>query len=259
MYQYDDPTVVSTLPTPAAAGTAGYFTDGNPASGAPATIMRSDFMNMIMMELLNVVQAGGLTPSKTTYNQLLAAIRALNAAFPVPINNTGASSDVALSIGQAAYIDISAATTAPLHIACGDNQSYEMELRLAGNTGINAGVLLLPNNVSYTNFFAWEQVYNNSTTPLANSGYSSGFYVSGADVRYRKASISTKTISKTVSSYGAAYVSGALGVSTDIMASFWQASASSNTVGDTTTAWTSLGTLTFPAAATGRILIKRVS
>ncbi|NVI06345.1 hypothetical protein [Paraburkholderia youngii] len=60
MYQYDDPTVVSTLPTPAAAGTAGYFTDGNPASGAPATIMRSDFMNMIMMELLNVVQAGGL-------------------------------------------------------------------------------------------------------------------------------------------------------------------------------------------------------
>ena len=77
MYQYDDSTVASALPTPAAQGAVGFFTDGNPGLGVPATILRSDFMNMLMMEILNVVQAGGLTPSKSTYNQLLTAINNL--------------------------------------------------------------------------------------------------------------------------------------------------------------------------------------
>jgi len=79
MYQYDDPTVAATLPTPAAPGAAGYFTDGSAGSGTPATILRSDYMNMLMLELLNVVVAAGITPSKTTYNQLLTAIRATTA------------------------------------------------------------------------------------------------------------------------------------------------------------------------------------
>lgn len=74
MYQYDDPSASSVLPTPAAPGTAGYFTDGNPGGGVPATILRSDFMNSIMMELLNILTAAGITPSKTAYNQVASAI-----------------------------------------------------------------------------------------------------------------------------------------------------------------------------------------
>ncbi len=77
MYQYDDPTAIVSLPTPAAPGTAGYFTDGNPGAGQQATILRADYMNMLMMEVLNVVTAGGQAPSKTNYNQLLLAIHAL--------------------------------------------------------------------------------------------------------------------------------------------------------------------------------------
>ena len=53
MYQYDDPTTVVGLPTPAAPGTAGYLTDGNPAGGVKATALRSDPMNIVMMEVLN--------------------------------------------------------------------------------------------------------------------------------------------------------------------------------------------------------------
>lgn len=74
MYQYDDATVVASLPVPAASGTAGYFTDGAPGT-QQATILRADFMNMLMLELLNVVTAGGQAPSKTIYNQLLTALR----------------------------------------------------------------------------------------------------------------------------------------------------------------------------------------
>lgn len=77
MYQIDVATAATALPTPAAPGTEGFFTDGNPASGLPATIVDADFMNMLMMELINLVEAAGQSPSKTTYNQVLTAIKTL--------------------------------------------------------------------------------------------------------------------------------------------------------------------------------------
>jgi hypothetical protein len=77
MFQTDQASAVTSLPVPSAAHTPGYFTNGNPATGLPATVVDADFLNMSMMEIINVVTAAGLTPSKTTYNQLLAAIRIL--------------------------------------------------------------------------------------------------------------------------------------------------------------------------------------
>jgi hypothetical protein len=90
MYQYDDPSAAATLPTPAAAGTAGYFTNGNPASGEAPTILSSDYMNMVMLELLNIVQAAGITSSKTTYNQVLSAIKRIN-QNTIVLSDTGAA------------------------------------------------------------------------------------------------------------------------------------------------------------------------
>jgi hypothetical protein len=77
MFQTDQASAVLTLPAPVAAGTQGYFTNGNPVTGIAPTILDADFMNMVMLEIINVVTAAGLTPSKTTYNQLLTAIRAV--------------------------------------------------------------------------------------------------------------------------------------------------------------------------------------
>lgn len=77
MFQYDDPTASASMQVPAAPGVAGFFTDGSPAGGLPATILRADFMNSVMMELLNIVGAAGITPSKTVNNQVLTAIQAL--------------------------------------------------------------------------------------------------------------------------------------------------------------------------------------
>lgn len=77
MFPIDQSTAASSLPTPAAAGTPGFFTGGNPASGTPATVVDPDWLNMIQQELINIVDAGGETPSKTTYNQVLLAIKAL--------------------------------------------------------------------------------------------------------------------------------------------------------------------------------------
>jgi hypothetical protein len=77
MFRIDDPSAATALPVPEAPGTEGYFIEGDPVAGTPATLVRGSFLNMIQEELRAIVVAGGLVPSKTTYNQVLAAIRAL--------------------------------------------------------------------------------------------------------------------------------------------------------------------------------------
>ena len=75
MYRIDVASADVTLPTPAAAGTGGYWTNGNPGTGAPPTVIDADWLNMVQEELISVLTAASIVPSKTTYNQLLTAIR----------------------------------------------------------------------------------------------------------------------------------------------------------------------------------------
>jgi hypothetical protein len=103
MYQYDDPSCTASLPVPAPAGTPGYFTNGSPVGGQPATILTADFMNMLQGELLNVVTAAGLTPSKTSYTQVLTAIRALATAAPVVGVSRNAHMYVSTASSSAAF------------------------------------------------------------------------------------------------------------------------------------------------------------
>jgi hypothetical protein len=77
MFQIDNDTSSQNLPAPSSAKTPGYFVDGDPAKGIPATILPAEFMNMLMMEFINLVVAAGLTPSKSDYTQLSKAIPAL--------------------------------------------------------------------------------------------------------------------------------------------------------------------------------------
>lgn len=74
MYQYDDPTVAAEMPAITDAGTPGFFTDGDPQTSKPRTVLKSEFMNTVMMEMLNVLAAGAVTPDKTKQNQLALAI-----------------------------------------------------------------------------------------------------------------------------------------------------------------------------------------
>lgn len=77
MYQIDNSTAAATQPASTAAGTAGFFTDGNAATGVAATVLPAEFMNALMLETLNVITAAGITPSKSTFTQLRDAIRTL--------------------------------------------------------------------------------------------------------------------------------------------------------------------------------------
>ncbi|MEO6920521.1 MAG: hypothetical protein ABI171_16185 [Collimonas sp.] len=76
MFRIDDPSAVAALPVPEAVGNPGYFTEGSPGTLA-ATLVRASFLNMVQEELISILMAAGIVPSKATYNQVLTAIKTL--------------------------------------------------------------------------------------------------------------------------------------------------------------------------------------
>jgi hypothetical protein len=85
MNRVDTPTAVAALPAQNAAGTPGYFTQGNPALGLAATVPGQDWFNAIQEELLAIIIAGGMTPEKAVTNQVLLAIQQLIQSLEFPI------------------------------------------------------------------------------------------------------------------------------------------------------------------------------
>lgn len=78
MHRVDHSTAKSVRPAILAAGTPGYFGDGNAAMGDPPTILTADFMNALQEELVNTVLAGGVALDKTSSNQVARAIAILS-------------------------------------------------------------------------------------------------------------------------------------------------------------------------------------
>ncbi|MGO4416780.1 hypothetical protein AB4Z27_27800 [Cupriavidus sp. KB_39] len=123
MYQIDNSTAAAAQPASTAAGTAGFFTDGNPAGGVPATIVPAEWLNAMMMELVNVVLAGGLTLSKSNFTQVRDAIRAIGKVRGT-LTDTGAANAYAAANptplvagtwadGVVQYVKIANANTGP--------------------------------------------------------------------------------------------------------------------------------------------------
>lgn len=90
MYQIDNSTAATSQPASTVAGSAGFFTDGNPATATPATILPAEWLNSVMMELVNVITGAGLTPTKNQFNQVLSAIKRLGQATII-LADTGAA------------------------------------------------------------------------------------------------------------------------------------------------------------------------
>jgi hypothetical protein len=103
MFRIDQPTATQTLPTPAAPGTPGFFTNGNLALGVPSTVVDADFLNRLQEEDMSVLTAAGISPIKTNFTQLLAAIRACSVL-----------TDVSASVNVLAANPAPALTTIPV-------------------------------------------------------------------------------------------------------------------------------------------------
>ncbi|WP_346205858.1 tail fiber/spike domain-containing protein [Aeromonas salmonicida] len=81
MYWPDTQTGVDTEPArkPVASAVRKYFTEGG--AGVPPTVPGGDWFNAITNEVLNVLDAAGIDPSKTDDDQLLLAIQRISKAM----------------------------------------------------------------------------------------------------------------------------------------------------------------------------------
>lgn len=88
MYRIDTSTASGSLPAPGAAGTPGYFTDGDPSGGIPATIVSADFLNAVQEEMAYVIEQSGAALNKADRTQLYAALLAIIAGVAPDASET---------------------------------------------------------------------------------------------------------------------------------------------------------------------------
>ena len=201
------------------------------------------------------------TPAPNTLLPLNSNAQFPSSVFP-PINNnsysnavnlSSATSDYSLSVGQVAYISFTNATSVPLYIATQNGTYYEMAIVSSNSAGTSggtaAGVFLNPNNTSYSNAFTYIEAYLTNSGSF-NTGYDtlSNFRI-GAIITCVKAYIVNFTTNKHIN-----MVYNETGYSScpvlNIATCNWN---------DTTTSWTSLGTITFPQASSGFVLVRRLA
>ncbi|WP_155836788.1 gp53-like domain-containing protein [Paraburkholderia mimosarum] len=75
MFQIDNSSAITSQPASTPPGPAGFFTDGNPASNLPATIVPAEWLNSVMMEIVNAIKGSGQTLNKAAFNQLWTAMQ----------------------------------------------------------------------------------------------------------------------------------------------------------------------------------------
>jgi hypothetical protein len=137
MYRIDDATAATSLPVPEAAGTEGFFTEGNPATGTPATNVRGSWLNMIQEELCAILAAAGIARSKTSYNQVNAALQKMYAPVIGTVRN------LAMTVATASATATVTADEIVVGAALGGQKyvlpAFNKSINLA-TVGVNAGV-----------------------------------------------------------------------------------------------------------------------
>lgn len=164
------------------------------------------------------------------------------------IDLTNATSDYLLGIGETAKITYSGVTSLPLRIKTVEGE-YEVIIK-SDTTTITASTnaSLSPNNATYAGLFSRRGVVDYVTTVASlNELSQNSLLLCGGLCKKVKLQLSTNTASKNVLVHSVGQDTGnTFHLSAGLL---WN---------DTTTLWESLGTITFPFAQTGTVIIKRV-
>ncbi|MBU9661890.1 hypothetical protein KTF22_08295 [Burkholderia multivorans] len=157
MYRIDDATAATSLPVPEAAGTEGFFTEGNPATGTPATKVRGSWLNMIQEELCSILAAAGIARAKTTYNQVNSALQKMYSPVVGSFRNlvmsvTAASATATLTADQ---IVVATALNGQTFILPSFNKTINLATTGAG--GMDTGT------APVSGFVALYAIYNPTT------------------------------------------------------------------------------------------------
>jgi hypothetical protein len=219
---------------------------GKDSGGTARSIAKVNSSNVLEIADANLSNVKIISPTGTGYSGV--------DVYPTYVDLSNAGSDYDLQIGQRAVISFSSVTSKPLRIATASGRVYRMILAPSNNYanfgGGNNPVLINPNNTTYTNAFHYTEIYINDAS--VGSGYQIimnafrvGYNFSFCDIVIKNDTTSKMVLSTNIM-YGAHYAFPIL----DIATSVWN---------DTSTAWTSLGTVVFPQSSSGKIIVERIA
>jgi len=166
--------------------------------------------------------------------------------------------DYDLQPGEVAKINFSNATSVPLRIKTYSGTSYKFYL-IPSNAGGTSGsirnpIFLYPNGMTYSNQFKYIQTFYRMLK-VPDDGIGEGEVRTYSAFRIGYAFSSSEKVFTNYTQYKDCY-----GTSTHYGDPYgWPTIHSESTVWrNTTTAWTSFGTVVFPAASSGTILVERI-
>jgi len=174
-----------------------------------------------------------------------------NTIDPVAYYNQNGQ-DYPLQVGEVARISFNNTTSAPLRIATYSDTEYLMWI-IPSNTGSNSGggdnpIYLNPNNTTYNNAFVYAGVYRNSSG-LGSSYVTYSSFRIGWSWSHIFCIIRNLTVYKNITGICDTYRGSTDWPALIIFSTDWR---------DTTTSWTSLGTVVFPQNSSGYVLVQRI-
>jgi len=196
-----------------------------------------------------VSQVNGALTNIATLQSSMAALS--------PINLTNALSDQTLNLGQKAYYEPTSGTSQQLHIATSSPQIYEITITgpIGSNSSGSTYAVLEPNNSTGSNWFLYTTIF---TTGGANT-YTQGFSQQGAllepgkvNPNFCKITASVLTTNKNIFANYYEWIN-AVEIDLGMINSLWTTNGTTVSP-DTTTPWTSLGTLSFPYSIAGMVI-----
>lgn len=229
-------------------GKTGRQNDTTTATNNQFTVLKPTgitTLNSILLQIIggySYIKAGSvfsLYKQNTPQNLIDATIKNLDLV----------TSDYLLKVGETAKRTYTGATSVPLYVKC---EEGEYEVTIKSNTTtitVSTNAALNPNNTTYAGLFSRRGSvdYVNTVEPL-NEVSQNNLLLCGGLCRRVELKVSTTTASKNVLVHS---VGRDTGNTFHLTAGLiWN---------DTTTVWSSLGTITFPFAQSGTIIIKRIA
>ena len=139
------------------------FRDRNLAAGLPGTQLVAADLIAHQEEILAVIEGAGLTPDPANLAQLLAAILLLTGKNYTWNLSSPPSSDVLLLPRDRATINFTGVSTIPLKIQTVQPGRYTIKAFIDVDNTTNADISLRPNNTTYTNAFSFWVTANTDT------------------------------------------------------------------------------------------------
>jgi len=225
-------------------------TNGNFLGTTDSVSLRFRTNNVERMVIDSMGNVGIGTGNPTVKLEVAGAIKTESYVIR-RVNLTHATVDYPLSVGEEAYIEFANATSVPLHIQTQNGTYYELDLVCSNNIGtsggVGSGIFLLPNNTTYTDNFQYVDMHKRYTA-FSHAGFTYDAFRIGWAIEDVKTYLINYTSHKSIK--GIDMLTG----TSDMLVVHCYAS----TWKDTSTPWTSLGTITFPQSTSGFILVKRI-